>query len=181
MDLTDERINVDDQPLIARSGARRPRPLHGLGEHAIELAYMPEREGPQERPKRRWRRDPMPQDRRGLARAQHVAVLDAVRTERHRTDHRHHLATRIRGPRAHTEIHTRIHERLDPQSPGKQRRQHHARVRDHPLIIKDDRRRVVHHEGDLLRRAATGAICRYQALLGRSLHPITRTNRGIES
>ncbi len=123
----------------------------------------------------------MPEHRRGLPRAQHVAVLDAVSAQGHRRKHRHHLAPRIRAARAVTEIHSRIDERLDPQTFGEQRWEHHAGVGDRPLVIEHHDRRVVHHADDLPSGAATGAICRYQALLGRSLHPITRMERWIEA
>jgi hypothetical protein len=87
----------------------------------------------------------------------------------------------MRSAAAVTEIDRLIDQRLDPQPPRQNRRQHHTRVGDHPLIVKDDHRRLVHHEGDLLSRAAAAAISRYQAPLGRSLHPITRTERWIEA
>ena len=46
----------------------------------------------------------MPEHRPGLARAQHVAVIDAVRPERHRRHQRHHLAPRVRRPGPIAEI-----------------------------------------------------------------------------
>jgi hypothetical protein len=181
VDLTDERIDVDRQRVLARPGAGRPRPRKAVGEHPIQLADVPERERPQERPKRRRRRDPMPEHRGGLPRAQHVAVLDAVSAQDHRADHRHHLATRIRAALALAEIHARVDQLLDPQPARQQRGHHHAGVGDRPLIVEHHDRRFVHHQGDLLSGAATAAICRYQALLGRSLHPITRMERWIEA
>ena len=84
IDLADERIDIDDEPIVARAGARRPRALEALSQHPVELADMPERERAQERPERRRRRHSMTEHRPGLARAQHVAVIDAVRPERHR-------------------------------------------------------------------------------------------------
>ena len=151
-------------------------------EHPVELADVPERERAQERPQRRRRRDAMPEHRRGLPRPQHVAVLDAVRARAPSPTSivitlRPGFAAPGRSPRS-----TRcIDQPLDPQPPCQQRRQHHARVRDRPLIIEHHDRRLVHHEGDLLSRAATAAICRYKALLGRSLHPTPRMERWIEA
>jgi hypothetical protein len=49
-----------------------------------------------------------------------------------------------------------IDEPLDSQPAGEQRRQHHARVGDHSLVIEGDHesvRRIVHHEDDLLVQA----------------------------
>ena len=161
VDLTDKRIDVDDQSLIARAGARRPRPRQAPGEHAIELADMPERERAQERAQRRGRRDPMTQHRRvwperSTSQSSMQSAPSAIAE---------HIVITLRpgfaAPGRITEIHALLHERLDPQPPRQQRRQHHARVGDHPLIVKDDDRRVVHHEGDLLSRAATAAICRF--------------------
>jgi hypothetical protein len=52
VDLTDERINVDDEPLIAGAGAGRPRPLQRQAEDLVQLAHVPERERTQERAER---------------------------------------------------------------------------------------------------------------------------------
>ena len=59
-------------------------------------------------------------------------------------------------------------KRLDTEAPGERRDQHHAGVRDDPLIIKrdlqpvqSDRLVIVHHEGDLL---TAGPGCREQPL-----------------
>ena len=85
-DLPDERIDVHDQSLIARAGTGLPRAREAVGEHPVELAHMPERERAQERPERRRRRHAVPEDRGRAAAAQHVAVIDAVRSQRHRRD-----------------------------------------------------------------------------------------------
>lgn len=44
VDLTDERVDIDHQPLIAWTGPRAPRAAQRLSEHAVELAHVPERE-----------------------------------------------------------------------------------------------------------------------------------------
>ena len=95
----------------------------------------------------------MPQHRPGLPRAQHVAVLDAIRPQAHRGNHAHHLAPRIRRARPLAEINSLVNQRLQPQPPGKHRREQHTRVRDRPLVVENDPRRVrqtIHHAGDPL-------------------------------
>jgi hypothetical protein len=181
MNFTDKRININNQTSITGSGAGRPRPRDAVGQHAVELAAVPEREGSQEPAQRRRSRHAVSEHRGGLTRPQDVAVLDAVRAQRHRRQHRHHLAPRIRAAGTLAQTHRLIDELLDPRTLREQPRQHHTGVGDRPLIIKHHDRLLVHHVGDLLSGAATGAICRYQALLGRSLHPITGTKRWIEA
>ena len=156
MHLADEAVGVDDQATVTGSGARSPRASDALVKHAVKLADMPERERAQERPQRRRRRDHMAEHRAGLSRAQHVAVLDAVRPERHRREEAHHLTPGIRRARAITEIDRVIDELLDTEAPRQQRRQHHTSVSDRPLIIENDNgsvRQIMHHAGDLLVQA----------------------------
>jgi hypothetical protein len=138
------------------AGAGCPRALKTVGEHPVQLADMPERERPQERPQRRRRRHPVPEHSASLPRTQHAAVLDAVRPQTHRREQAHHLAPRIRRTRMLAKIDRLINQRLQTQPPRQQRQQHHARVRDHPLIVEHDPRCVrqtVHHAGDLLVQA----------------------------
>ena len=156
IDLTDETVHVDDQPLLARSGTRRPRSPQCLREHPVKLADMTEGERAQKRPQRRRGRDPMPKHHSGLARAQHVAVIDAIRSERHRAEQRHHLAARVRRARPITEINGLVDQRLDPKASGEHRGKHHPGVSDRPLIVKHDPgavRQTLHHAGDLLVQA----------------------------
>ena len=117
MHLADEAVGVDDQATVTGPGARSPRASDALIKHAVKLADMPERERAQERAQRRRRRDHMAEHRAGLSRAQHVAVLDAVRPERHRRDQAHHLAPGIRRASAITEIDRVIDELLDTGRP----------------------------------------------------------------
>ena len=127
-----------------------------LGQHPVELADMPERERPQERPKRRRRRHRMPEHRPRLSRAQHVAVIDAISPEHHRRDQRHDLAARVRRPAPAAEIDRLIDQSLDPQPLSKHRGQQHPSIRDRPPVIEDHPRRVrqtLHHAGDLLLQA----------------------------
>jgi hypothetical protein len=50
MNLADERVDIDDQPPLARAAAGLPRTLQRQSEDAIELADMPERERAQDVP-----------------------------------------------------------------------------------------------------------------------------------
>jgi hypothetical protein len=71
-------------------------------------------------------------------------------------DQAHYFAPRVRRPRPLAEIDRLIDQRLQPEPTSEQRGQHHASVRDDPLIIKGDHesvRRVVHHASDLLVQA----------------------------
>jgi hypothetical protein len=52
VDLADERVDIDDQPPLARTGARRPRAGECVAQPAVELADMPEGERSEERPER---------------------------------------------------------------------------------------------------------------------------------
>jgi hypothetical protein len=157
-DLADEAVDVDDQPPGPGAGAGPPRALKRLAEQRVELAHMPEGERAQKRSQRRRRRDPAAEQPARAARAQNVAVVDAVSTEHHRKQQRHHLAPRVRGPGTITsQPHQPARERLDSEPPSDRRDQHHASVRDDPLIVEldlqavqSDSRVIVHHEGDLL-------------------------------
>jgi len=67
VDLADERVNVDDQPLVAWAGAGAAQ---RLGQDAVELTDVPERERAQERPERRRRHRPVTDDLVGAPGAQ---------------------------------------------------------------------------------------------------------------
>jgi hypothetical protein len=91
------------------------------------------------------------------ARAQHVAVIDAVRAQRHRADQRHRLGA---GARPVTEIDPSLDQRLDAEALRERGDQRDPRVRDRALIVELDFGRVqsgrpvmLHHEGDLLLQA----------------------------
>ena len=60
MNLTDERIDIDDQALRARPGARSRGPGGAVGEHSVQVADVPERERAEERAERRRGRNMMP-------------------------------------------------------------------------------------------------------------------------
>ena len=166
--LADEGVDVDDQSPVARSGARRPRALERLTQHAVELADMPERKRAQKRPQRRGRHHTMPEHIGGPARAQQITVIDAVRAQRHRRDQRHHLRALVARADTLAKHDTRVDQRLDPQPLRERPRQDDSGVRDRPLVIERDRDAIqsdrpvnMHHEGDLLSQAATAAIGRF--------------------
>jgi hypothetical protein len=135
--LADEAVHVDDEPLIARAGARPPCSRERLIEHPVELAHVAEGERPKERPERRGRRQPSAQQTTRTTRAQHLAVVDAIGAEQHREDERHHLPARVRraGPIAR-QPHVAADQPLDPQPPGERRDQRDPGVRDHALIVE---------------------------------------------
>jgi ribosomal protein S15P/S13E len=120
---------------------------------------MPERERPQKRSQRRRGRDAVAEHRPGLPGSQQVAVLDAVRAQGHRQDHRHDLAPRIGRSGTVSQRHRLIDELLDPQSLSQQRGQHHPGIGNDPLVIKQHDRLLVHHVGDL---PSEGRGCRNQ-------------------
>jgi hypothetical protein len=73
-----------------REGRRLTRANHAanlrcapqrLAEHWVKLTDVPECKRAQERPERRRRHRPVPEDRLGVPGAQHVAVIDAVRAQ----------------------------------------------------------------------------------------------------
>jgi hypothetical protein len=159
VDLADEAVDIDDQPPAARSRSGVPRARQRDARHAVQLTDVPERECAQKRAQRRRRRDPAAQQPTRATRAQYVAVIDAVRAQRHRIDQRHDLAASIaRAGPVGAQTHHPLRERLDPQSSGERRDEHDPGVRDRPLVIEadlhgvqSDRSVIVHHEGDLLR------------------------------
>ena len=160
-DLADEAVDVDHQAPVAGTGAGLPGPLERPAEQRVELAHVPERERPQERPQRRRRRQPAAQQPPRAARPQHIAVVDAVGAQHHREQQRHHLAARVgRARPIAPQPHQPTRERLDPQPRRERRDQRDPRVRDDPLIVEldphavqSDRLVILHHEGDLLSQA----------------------------
>jgi hypothetical protein len=123
----------------------------------------------QERPQRRRRRQPATKQPAGAPRAQRVGVIDAVGAQHHRVDHRHHLASSIRGARTiAAQSHQPPCQRLDTQPLRERGDQHHTGVRHRPLVIKLHRQAVqsdglviLHHTGDLLTQHATAPNGRF--------------------
>jgi hypothetical protein len=104
----------------------------------------------------------------GPARAQQIAVIDAVRAQCHRRDQRHHLGALVAGSHPLAKHDALIDNRLDPESPRERRDHDDSGVRNRPLIVKTDRDAVqsdrpgnMHHEDDLLSQAATARIGRF--------------------
>jgi hypothetical protein len=149
---------------------------------------MPERERAQKRAQRRRCHHPVTEYRRGLPGPQQIAVIDAVRTQRHRRDERHHLAARVRGAGPITETDRLINQRLDPEPISQHRRQHQTGVGDDALIVKHDARGVrqtLHHVGDLLVQARRRRNRQLSACSGGHLkprsgrpHPCSTVDRG---
>jgi hypothetical protein len=111
----------------------------------------------------------MPEHHAGLARAQHITVIDAVRPERHRGHQARDLARGVRCPAPIAEINRPVDQTLDPEPIDEHGREQHPGVRDRPLVIKDHPRRVrqtVHHMGDLLSQARRRPTRRLSACSG---------------
>ena len=158
IDLADEAVDIDDQPL-ARQGPRpRPMPGPGLGQHAVELTDMPERERAQKRPQRRRGRHLVTEHLTGLPGTQKVAVINAV-SARHIADTKLiTLRPALAAPGRSHKADGLIDQRLDPQ-PARERagsmipalattRWSSNRPRVHRGV-----RQTLHHEGDLLVQA----------------------------
>jgi hypothetical protein len=137
VDLPDEAVQVDDEAPGARPGPGGPRPAQRLGQHAIQLAHVPEGERAQERPQRRRRRQRAEQ-RPQAPGPQDVAVIDRVGAQEHRRQKRHHLASRIGRPRPLSEPDAALHQRLDLQPRRQRHRQHDPGVRDGAVIVEGD-------------------------------------------
>jgi len=168
-DLTDEAIDIDRQPPLARTRAGRPGALEALGQQPVELAHVPEGKRTKESAKRRRRRQPAPQQPPRAPRAQQSTVVDRVATQHHRIDQRHHLAARVARARAlRAQPHQPLRQRLNPKPPGQARHEHHTGITDHTLIIEtdpqsiqSDRLAILHHEGDLLTQAPAARYSRF--------------------
>ncbi len=181
VNFADEAVDIHDQPPAAGAGTELPRAAQRQAEDAVELADMPEREGPQERPERRRRHRAMTKDRLGVAGPQDVTVIDAVRTQQHRVHQRQHLAPRPRRARPTAKPDGRVDQRLKAQPAAEGDREHQARVNDDTLIIKRDIRSVrqtMHHAGDPLMQPRSrwhGPSCLHRVM---SLpHPDRTTRR----
>ena len=142
---------------------------------------MPEAERAQKRPQRRGRHHPVPQDQTSRPGAQHVHVIDAVRTGHHPVQEAHHFATRQRRPgNPVAQPHRLIHQLLDPQPVRERRCQQQAGVADEPLLVEPNLHRiearrarwnvrtVMHHMGDLLTGPQPPTTTAIKALLRRT-------------
>ena len=185
MHLADETVDIDHQPLRAGSRTGPPRARDRLGQQPVELADMPERERAQEGPQGGGRRQPAAQQPPCATGSEQLAVIDRVGTQQHREDQRHHLAPRVRRPRPLApQPHQPPSQTLDPQPLRKRGDQRNPRVRNNPLIVKDDlqavqsdRLVIMHHLGDLLTQAPDCAHSRAKGLLRRSFKFHPRTER----
>ena len=111
--LTHRGVQIHSHlPSVGRR-AHRPRPAKRQLGRFVELAHMPERERPQERPRSRRRHHLKGQHRTRRARPQPVGVIDAAAAHQHRRRHRQHLAARARARRA-AQTHRVVDQRLQP-------------------------------------------------------------------
>jgi hypothetical protein len=126
---------------------------------------------------------------RGVGRAQDVAVVDRVGTERHRCDQRRHLRIRARRAGTLAELDCPVDERLDSEPRGERRREHDPGIHDQPLVVeaeadpigRDNQRSIVHDVGDLLTRAAAAHFSRRKTLLRKSFQSSHRMDRWIQA
>jgi hypothetical protein len=102
--------------------------MERLGDHGLELADMAEVEGPEERPERGRRHDPVAEHGSGGARAPHVRVVDVARTGA-----------------------DRVHERRDPSS----RKGRHV---DHLLGELDEAELLAQHADECEPRVGHGVV-----------------------
>jgi hypothetical protein len=94
-----------------------PRPPERDIKDTVELADMPEGERAQERPHRRGRHDPVPEDQPGRACPQRVHLIDAVSPAEHPVDQAHHLAAGQRCARGKRVKAHRLVDRLLDREP----------------------------------------------------------------
>src|SRR5262249_11316107 len=111
--LTDEAVDVDHQALLIRAGARRPGARKRLGQHAVELAHVPQGDRTQTGAGRRRPQGPRAGQRRRAPGPEQVAVVDRVGPERDRVRERADLAARPRSPGPPTKVDRLIDEPLE--------------------------------------------------------------------
>lgn len=127
VDLADRGVDVDDQHVVAGTGARGPRPFDSSPHHGFELADMTERERPQERAQRGRGQHPVTQHPPGRARSETVAPINRVGLVDHGVHQGHHLRPGVRGAGPPTQTHELLDERLETQPGGHRRDQQQAR------------------------------------------------------
>ena len=94
LDLTDRRVNVENQPAGSGAGAKRPRSPQRLTDHGLELADMTEAERAEERADRGRGHHPERQHPLGGTGTERVGVVDVRTAGRDRVDNRKHLPAR---------------------------------------------------------------------------------------
>ena len=125
----------------------------------------------------------MPEHVGGPARAQQLAVIDAVRAQRHRRQQRHHLRALVARPDTVAKIDAFIDEFLDPEPPRERRDDEDPSVRDRALIVEHDRDAIqsdrlvnMHHKVTSCRRPRPRQSVAF-LLLRRSFFAYDRTER----
>jgi hypothetical protein len=111
--LADEGVDVDHQPLAAGSDAGRPGAPDRLCPHPIKLAHVPEAERAQEGAQRRGRHHAVAKKRLGAAGPQHVAIVDRIGSKHHRVHERAELAARPRSAGPLAEVDRLLDEPLE--------------------------------------------------------------------
>jgi hypothetical protein len=97
VDRAQQRVDVDER-LLLDPGQQRgafDQGAHVLAQHRFQLAGVAEAELPQQGPEGGGCVDPVEQDRHPAG-AEHVQVVDAVRTGAHPSDHAQQLGSRVR-------------------------------------------------------------------------------------
>ena len=133
--FADRRVDINHH-ITDRANRSRPRPLERVSVDRFELADMPERERPQERPQRRRRHHPMTQHRGGRTGAQHVRVVDVGAARDHRVGQRQHLPARSGSTDTTAKLHRLVDHRLQREPLGHRCGQQQTGVRDQIRIIE---------------------------------------------
>ena len=92
--LSDGRVDVDHQLVMARTRSEGPRTFERVTDHLFELTDVTEGEGTQERPERRRCHHLMGQHLGRRSRPQHVGMIDVRGTGHHGVDQGQDLAAR---------------------------------------------------------------------------------------
>ena len=134
--LTDRRIQIDCHRPVAWADPEAPRTPDRLGDHRVELADMPEGEGPQERAQRGGRHHLERQHLARRARPQLVGVIDVRPASEDRRHQREHLAARQRTTDPARQPHRLIDQLLQTQAHHHSRRHDQPGVRHQRLVVE---------------------------------------------
>ena len=136
-DLADRRVDVDHH-LVVGSGTRRPSAFEGVAVDSFELADVPERERPQERPQRRRGHHTVAEHRRCRAGAQHVGVIDVRPARKDRMDQRQHLPAWLGATDPADQTNRVIDQRPQVEPVSECRRHDQPGVGDQTVVVEDD-------------------------------------------
>ena len=133
--LTHRGVQIQRHLRDVGRGAHRPRPRQRMLGRFVELAHMPERERPQERPLRRRGHHIKGQHRARRARPQPLHVVDAAAPHQRRRHQRQHLAARARARRA-AQTHRVVDQSLQTQPIHHRARQQQPRIGHQRPIVE---------------------------------------------